>query len=197
MPMTNILQDSAGPGEIVCDLPMVHQGLCKMLPKPCEKWPETRLWSHLGKHVFNFPRSDDLNLVLSNVEKHLQYIKCSIGYVTKSLNGAADPTNVVQVWSAFWTLDNCMGLVWFMKSKQAVMMKWMPRVTKDNSWNKHFALLNILTFTIFLQWRPNYLVEYIHIAGRRACQTVSGQNWGCLNWSQWHIWWNSTTTILS
>ena len=47
--------------------------------------------------MFNFPRSDDLNLVLSNVEKHLQYIKCSIGYVTKSLNGAADPTNVVQV----------------------------------------------------------------------------------------------------
>lgn len=55
--------------------------------------------------VFNFLRSDDLNHVLANVEKHLQYIKCSVGYLTKSLRGASDPAIVVQVWLTFWNTE--------------------------------------------------------------------------------------------
>ncbi|XP_028409342.1 ankyrin repeat, SAM and basic leucine zipper domain-containing protein 1-like [Dendronephthya gigantea] len=58
----------------------------------------TKEWdlSSLPSEATNQITSDDLKLVLANVEKHLQYIKCSIGYVTKSLVGAAGPTTIIQ-----------------------------------------------------------------------------------------------------
>lgn len=40
--------------------------------------------------------SEDMNLILANVEKHLLYIRCSVGYTNKSLHGLEDPSVVIQ-----------------------------------------------------------------------------------------------------